>query len=124
VIAALEENERRASVGQCSPAPRLPDSSVLQANIANLSLLRALENPFTDPDLLVERLVPWEVQEKGLLWKLAREIAESFVSKSKSLKDLVRRLRIAEKREGHQVRHEALQFVRIRAEALHAVFPS
>jgi hypothetical protein len=73
---------------------------------------------------LVERLVPWEVQEKGLLWKLAREIAESFVSKSKSLKDLVRRLRIAEKREGHLVRHEALQFVRIRAEALHDVFPS
>jgi hypothetical protein len=83
-----------------------------------------LENPFTDPDLLIERLVPREIQEKGQLWRVARQIAESFVVKSRSLKDLVKRLRIAEKLEGHSLRHEALQFVRIRAEALAAVFPS
>ncbi|MDA4122723.1 MAG: hypothetical protein OK456_06025 [Thaumarchaeota archaeon] len=83
-----------------------------------------MENPFSDPDRLIERLVPWEIQEKGQLWRVARQIAEFFVAKSGSLRDLVKRLRIAEKLERHSLRHEALQFVRIRAEALAAVFPS
>ena len=83
-----------------------------------------MENPFKNPDLLIERLVPWEIQEKGRLWRVAREIAESFVSKSRSLRDLVKRLKIAEKLESHSLRRDALQFVRVRAEALAAVFPS
>jgi hypothetical protein len=82
-----------------------------------------LENPFTNPDLLVERLVPLEIQERGLFWEVARQVAEAFVRRSRSLKDLVKRLRIAAKLESHLVRQEALRFVRVRAEALYAVFP-
>jgi hypothetical protein len=88
------------------------------------SIADVLEDPYADPELLVERLVPWEYQEKGLLWKEAREVAEVYVGKSKSLPELVKRLEHASATERFLVKHEALQFVRIRAEALMVVFSS
>jgi hypothetical protein len=82
------------------------------------------ERPFEHPDALVERLVPIQKANSGIIGKLARQLAEEHVRKCKSLGELSRRLREARRGETDLMRIEALKYVRIRAEALEAVFPN
>jgi hypothetical protein len=82
------------------------------------------DRPFEHPEALVDRLVPIQKANSGVVGKLARQLAEEHVRKCKSLAELTRRLRDARRGETDFMRIEALKYVRVRAEALEAVFPN
>jgi hypothetical protein len=76
-----------------------------------------VSNPFDDPEELITQLVPIG-ETDGMTVNEASRLASEYVRKSRSWVDLIDKLRIAEDRERDMVRHGALKYLRMRAEAI------
>jgi hypothetical protein len=85
-------------------------------------ILEKMSTPetFDDPEELIAQLVPLG-ETDGMTNNEAGRLASEYVRKSKSWADLIDKLRVAEDRERDVVRHGALRYLRIRAEAISGV---